>query len=96
MVSGAMIEKVRTGKPAADLYISMGTAMILGRIVAGIAKVIYVNFFAAGDAYTIGLWVSSYFISSFPGIVAHLVLVPVLVGTLRKSRLIPAPTPKTI
>ena len=38
MVTGLMMRFVRTGKPTADLYISMLTAMVLGRVLAGFAK----------------------------------------------------------
>ena len=38
MVTGLGMKYIRTGKPMADLYISMLSAMVLGRVVAGLAK----------------------------------------------------------
>ena len=96
VVTGLMMKRVHTGKYTADLYISLITAMVLGRIAAGIAKVLYITLFAAGDSFTIGLWLSSYFISGFPGIAAHLILLPLLALTLTKARIIPSRYPQTI
>jgi hypothetical protein len=35
------------------------------------------------------MWVSSYFVGTLPGIVAHLVLIPILVMTLMRAGVIP-------
>ena len=88
--AGFLMSKVRTGKLYGDLYIALGGAMLLGRIAGGIARVLYVNLFAAGEAFTLAMWISSYFVGGVPGIVAHLILVPLLVATLMKARVIPA------
>lgn len=90
LASGLLYSRIRTGKATADLYISLGGAMLLGRIAGGIAKAIFVALMATGDAFTLSVWVSSYFVSAVPGIVAHLILVPLLVVTLMKSRVIPS------
>jgi hypothetical protein len=66
--------------------------MIAGRIVGGIASAIF--FTVTSGVYSLGLWFASYFAESVPGIVAHLILVPVLVFSLQKARLIPARYPK--
>lgn len=91
-VTGLMMKLVRTGMFSADLYISLGTAMILGRIVGGVAKALF--FMGTGEAFTVSLWVSSYFVGSFPGIVAHLIVIPVLVIMLAKAKMIPNRYPK--
>ena len=90
LVGGILMARVRTGKMLPDVYISLAGAMICGRIAGGIAKAIFVTVMATGDAFTISMWVSSYFVSAVPGIVAHLVLIPILVMTLVKARVIPA------
>jgi hypothetical protein len=41
------------------------------------------------------MWAGSYFLESIPGIIAHLILVPILVLALRKAQLIPQRYPKT-
>jgi len=90
LVSGMMMKRIRTGKLYADLYLSLGCAMILGRVVGGIAKAVFLALMATGEPFTLALWVSSYFVGSMPGIVAHLVVLPTLVVILMKAKLIPS------
>ncbi len=88
LVTGLLLRFVRTGKVMADLYISLAAAMVLGRIVGGVAKVLV--FVGSGQSFTFALWISSYFVSTLPGIVCHLVLIPILYMTLMKAKLLPA------
>ena len=90
LICGLMMKYVRTGKLMPDVYISMTAAMVLGRVVGGIAKALYITIMATGDAFSIGIWATGYFVSSLPGIVLHLVLVPTLVAVLMKARVIPS------
>ena len=92
LISGLMMRFVRTGKQSADVYIALGSAMLLGRVVGGIAKALV--FMGTGEAFTVSLWVSSYFVGSFPGIVAHLIVIPVLYIMLAKAKMIPSRYPK--
>lgn len=87
LAAGLLLRLVRTGKVMADLYISLGAAMVLGRIVGGIAKALV--FMGGGQAFSLSIWVTSYFVSTLPGIVCHLILIPVLYLTLAKAKLIP-------
>lgn len=93
LVGGIAMKRVRTGSSPADVYISLALAMIAGRITGGIASAIF--FTATSGVYSFGLWFASYFAESIPGIAAHLILVPVLVFSLQKARLIPARYVKT-
>lgn len=93
LVSGLMMGHVRTGRNAADVYISLAAAMIAGRIAGGIATAVF--YMVTSGVYSIALWATGYFVDSLPGIAAHLILVPVLVFTLEKARLVPARYPKT-
>lgn len=86
LISGLLMRFVHTGKVLADLYISLGTAMLAGRILAGAARALL---FAPG-AYSWKAWAAGYFVSSFPGIVLQLILIPVLYMALRRAHLIPA------
>lgn len=88
IVSGLMMSRVRTGKLTADLYISLGTAMLAGRIVGGIAKALF--YMGTGETFTLSVWVSGYFVSSLPGIVCHLIVIPLLAMALHRAKLIPA------
>ena len=87
------MKRVRTGSATADVYVSLAIAMIAGRIVGGIASAVF--FTVTSGVYSVGLWFASYFAESIPGIIAHLILVPVLVLSLQKARLVPARYAKT-
>lgn len=90
LVTGLLMKWVRTGKLLPDVYISMAVAMVLGRIVGGLAKALFIAINATGDAFTLGLWATSYFVTALPGIAVHLILVPLLVTVLMKTKVIPA------
>lgn len=83
-VSGFLMSKVHTGRRVADLYISLITAMLLGRVVSGIAKALI---FAPG--MTFRAWITASFVTGLPGIVIQLVLMPVLVLALTGAHLLP-------
>lgn len=87
LVAGLLMRFVRTGKAGVDLYVSLAGAMVLGRVVGGLAKMLF--YMGTGEAFTWAIWVSSYFVGTLPGIVCHLVLIPLLVLTLKKAKLIP-------
>lgn len=84
LVSGLMLKVVHTKNTYADLYISLVTAMIAGRVVSGIAKALI---FAPGMA--LSAWVTASFVTALPGIVLQLVFLPTVVFTLMKARVIP-------
>lgn len=88
LITGLAMRLVRTGKLTADLYISLIIAMLAGRVVGGIAKALV--FMGSGEAFTLSVWVSSYFVTALPGIICHLIVVPVLVMALYRAKLIPA------
>lgn len=85
LVSGLMMKLVRTGKTIIDLYLSLIPAMLAGRIVGGLAKALV---FSAGS-YSFKAWATAYFVSSLPGIVLQLILIPVLYLALQRARLVP-------
>ena len=86
LITGLLMGKVKTGKVLADLYICLGAAMLLGRVVAGIAKALL---YMGGEGYSLGLWISAHFVTAAPGIVCHLVVIPILISTLMRARLLP-------
>lgn len=93
LAAGIAMKHLRTGRNVTDVYASLAIAMVAGRIAGGIATAIF--HMATSGVYSIALWVTGYFVESVPGILAHLILVPILVFTLEKARLIPARYPKT-
>ena len=94
IVSGLLARRIRTGRLVWDLYLSLVPAMVLGRVVGGIAKALFVRFLTTGQVFTLSLWATSYFVVSLPGIAVHLILLPLLVLTLVKAKVIPGPYPK--
>lgn len=90
-VSGLMMCLVRTKKLYLDLYISMVTAMLAGRVVAGLAKSLI---FTPGVAPF--AWVTTSLVEGVPGIAIQLVLLPTLVFALMKARLLPQRYPKEL
>ena len=89
-MSGLMLRFVRTKSVYADLYISMVTAMLLGRILGGAAKALL----CAPGTMTMSLWATGYFVTGLPGIAVQLVLIPSIVFALMKAKLIPQRYPK--
>ena len=83
-VAGAMMRLVHTKKIYCDLYISMGTAMVLGRFVAGVVKALIL---APGTP--IFAWVTTSLVEGIPGIVIQLALIPSIVYALMRARLLP-------
>lgn len=84
-VSGFMISRIRTGKQLYDILISLVCAMIAGRIVYGIANAALFNI----GKFTINGWLVSSFVTSLPGIVFQIILVPLIITTLQKALLLP-------
>ncbi len=90
-VAGLMMRFIRTGSATGDLYISMGTAMVLGRVVAGLAKAWVFTPGAAPFA-----WVTTSLVTGIPGILIQLAVMPAVVYGLTKARLIPVRYPKEV
>lgn len=86
LVTGLLMHFVRTGKTMIDVYISLIAAMLAGRVITGIARALI---FAAGT-YSWKAWATGYFVSSFPGIILQILIVPALYLALKKAKLIPS------
>lgn len=89
LLVGLIFSLVRIKPLTPRLLIALVSAMVLGRVIGGAARMIYYS--ATERAYSVALWVSAYFLSSLPGIITHLILVPVLYLILLKTGMIPAP-----
>ena len=83
-LSGLLMRLINTEKLLLNIYISLGASMLAGRIVAGLARAFI---FAAGS-YSFKMWATAYFVSSLPGILLQLILIPIIYMTLKKARLI--------
>lgn len=72
-------------KKTAYIYISLITAMIIGRIVWGIAEVILLNF--KDNAFTFQMFISGSVTKAIPGIILQIVLIPFIVMLLKKAKI---------
>jgi thiamine transporter ThiT len=86
-VTGLLSRKINTGNKILDLYIPLVCAMLLGRLLLGILNALI---FRAGS-YTLDIWLTAAFVTSLPGIIIQLIIVPAIVFMLRKARLITYP-----
>ena len=82
--TGLLLKFVRTRNLTADLYISLIGAMLLGRVVSGVAKALI---FSPGMA--MGVWITSSFVTALPGIIIQLVLIPQIIRILMKAKYLP-------
>ena len=64
------------------LYISLIGAMLAGRVVWGIVQAILLGM--TGSSLTVGVFMASAFLNAIPGIIAQIVLVPILVMIAEK------------
>lgn len=87
--TGLSMKIIRTKRATLDLYISMVIAMLLGRVLAGLAKAWILSPGTAPFA-----WVTTSLVAGIPGIVIQLILIPLVVFALTKAKLLPARYPK--
>ena len=67
-------------KKTVNIYVSLIGAMILGRIVWGIAMVVISG--VSGSAFTWSAFIAGALLNAVPGIILHIVLIPILVMAL--------------
>ena len=89
LLCGLFIRLIRTGKQYMNLYASLILAMLIGRVIAGAFRAIL---WTPGE-YALAAWVSGYFVTSLPGILIQLAIIPGIVLALMKAKLIPAALP---
>jgi len=87
LLSGALYRRVHTGIAAADIYVALIGAMLSGRVAYGVLNALI---FQAGS-YSIEIWVRAAFVTSFPGIVMQLTVIPGVVLLMRKMGFIRRP-----
>lgn len=68
---------------AGNVYIALVAAMLCGRIVWGVVRVIFAG--VTGSAFTWAAFIAGAFTQAVPGIILHIVLVPVIVLALQKA-----------
>ncbi len=83
LVASLMMRFVRTKNLYADIYISLVTAMLIGRAASIFVKAL---FFAKGTPMSALLTAS--FVTCLPGIAVHLVVIPLILIALEKAKVI--------
>lgn len=92
LLTGILMQRVHTKRLLPDLYISLLTAMAAGRIVGGTVQALV--YLGSGQGFSIAAIAAGYFVTALPGIICHLILLPILFTALMKARLIPSRYPK--
>lgn len=82
-VAGMMHRMLPRKKPY--IYCSLLTAMLVGRIIWGIAMVVVMGI--SGGTFTFAAFIAGAFTNAIPGIIVQLVLVPVLVMILENPKI---------
>lgn len=82
-VSGLLYRMLPRRK--SSVYIAIVVAMLTGRIVWGIARLILAGL--SGQSFTWALFLAGAFTNAVPGIILHLALIPLLVIVMEKAGL---------
>ena len=80
-ISGLMYSLFK--KNTINIYISLMTAMLFGRVIWGIARVILLGF-SDTQVFTWAIFLTGAFINAIPGIILQLVLVPLIIVVANK------------
>ena len=84
LVAGLLYEKLK--KNTLNIYVSLIISMISGRVVWGIARLIISG--VTGTEFTWQLFIGGAVLQAVPGIILHILLIPVIVMALRRAKLI--------
>jgi hypothetical protein len=68
------------------IYPSLIGAMLGGRIVMGVVNTILFSF--TDKAYGMAVFITGAFVTALPGIIIQIILIPIIVNNLKKSKLI--------
>lgn len=82
-ISGSVYALLKK-KNIATSYISLITAMFLGRIVWGIASSLILGF--SNSSFTLEVFIASGFINAIPGIILQLIFIPFILNLLNRNK----------
>ena len=83
LVSGILYRKLP--KKALNVYVALIAAMLAGRVIWGIVMVVLMGL--NGSAFTWAAFMAGAFVNAVPGIIVHIILIPIIVLALRKAGL---------
>ena len=86
LVAG-LLYKLLPKKPL-NIYVSLVAAMVSGRIVWGAVKFIIAGL--TSSSFPFSVFIASAVTNAVPGIILHIVLVPIIVMVLKRAKLVPA------
>ena len=84
LVSGILYRKLPNN--LMGIYLSLIAAMISGRVLWGIVRVVLTG--VSGEAFTWAMFLAGAFTTAIPGIVIQLILIPILVTALKRANYI--------
>ncbi|MBQ3103873.1 MAG: ECF transporter S component [Oscillospiraceae bacterium] len=73
-------------KKTSSVYLALLSAMLMGRGVWGLVCILIYG--AMGQPFTWAIFLAGAFTNALPGIALHLILIPILVLTLKKAKII--------
>ena len=83
LISGLLSEKIGTDK-LAKIYLILVIAMLAGRIVWGLAQIVLLSI--SGSSFTMTAFMAGAFINAIPGIIAQLLIIPILVYSFKNRK----------
>lgn len=84
LVTGIMYSRFKNKK--FGIYISLITAMIIGRIAWGIVS--FILYHILGNVFTWEIFAAGAFLNAIPGIIVQLILIPAIIYALKKANLL--------
>ncbi len=81
IVTGIMMRVLKEKKDGVKIYAALMIAMIVGRIAGGMIQSMILGL----RNYSLQMWATAYFVSTFPGIVMHLLVIPPVCMALKKA-----------
>ncbi|MBQ4638405.1 MAG: ECF transporter S component [Clostridia bacterium] len=81
LISGMLYAKLP--RKTVNIYVSLILAMLVGRVVWGVVSFILLGI--SGSGFTWSAFLAGAFTSAVPGIILHIVLIPVLVMALERA-----------
>ncbi len=67
------------------LYVSLIVAMVAGRVVWGLAQVIFLGI--SGNVFTVQMFIAGAFLNAIPGIILQLILIPAIMARLKLTKI---------
>ena len=83
-----LVKRFKKVDSIALIYISLISAMILGRVIGGIATYAFTFLNAEAAAYTWEAYWTGFFATSWPGMIVQLILIPAIIRLLYGLKLI--------